>query len=132
MVDFYCYDDGQGTPDANGRRPNLWERWYAEQNAATQGRHDTVLRMLRSITIWRDPFFHGLGGKGIEQILIHTKERQWRILGYRNATLTEFTALVTCHHKDRRYYPKDAERTAVRIMKEILAGTSVRLPCDPP
>lgn len=132
MVDFYCYDDGDGTPDEAGQRSTLWDRWYAEQNKATKGRHDIVLRMLQSIPIWRDPFFHGLGGNGIEQILVHTKERQWRILGFRNETLTEFTVVATCYHKDQRYYPRDAQKTAERIMKEILNGTAKRIRCEPP
>lgn len=131
MVAFYCYDDGKGTPDSDGKRPNLWDRWYAEQNSKVKARHDTVLRMLKSVTIWRDPFFHGLGGKGIEQILIH-KDRQWRILGYRDAAMTEFTVVGICYHKDRNYTPRDAEKTANRIMSEILLGTSERLSCVPP
>ena len=131
MVAFYCYDDGKGRLDADGDRPNLWDRWYAAQNKQVRARHDTVLRMLASITIWQDPFFHGLGGKGIEQILIH-KDRQWRILGYRNGSLTEFTVVGTCYHKDNRYYPQEAPRTAERIMNEILKGSAERIACEPP
>lgn len=131
MVAFYCYDDGRGTPDADGNRPNLWDRWYAQQSKRVKARHDTVLRMLNSVTIWQDPFFHSLGGKGIEQILVHA-DLQWRVLGYRNDDLTEFTVVGVCYHKDRNYMPRKAIETAERVMSEILDGTSERLPCVPP
>lgn len=131
MVDFYCYNDMKGKPDANGQRPNLWRRWYDEQSRRVKAKHDSVLRILTKLTVWGDPYFHGLGGNGLEQIIIKT-DVQWRIVGYRSEDLKEFTVVSVCYHKDRQYYPKDAEATAERIMNEIKEGTSERIPCEPP
>lgn len=131
MVDFHCYDDGKGKPDADGVRPNLWKRWYDAQNRRVQAKHDSVLRILRSVTIWGNPYFHPLGNNGIHQIIIKT-DVQWRVLGYRSKDLNEFTVVGVCNHKGNVYQPRDAQETAERIMSEILNGNAKRIACEPP
>lgn len=123
MTDFYCYDDG--------KTPNLWKRWYDDQSDRVQARHDAVIRILKTLNPWRNPYFHPLGNKGIGQIILKT-DVQWRVLGFHSADRTEFTVVYTCYHKGDVYTPRDAQMTAETRMNEILGDLTRRKPCVPP
>jgi hypothetical protein len=43
-----------------------------------------------------------------------------------------FTILCICYHKQNRYYPPDAIKTALRRMQLIVSGESKARPCDRP
>jgi hypothetical protein len=50
------------------------------------------------------------------------------LLGQRHV----FTILCICYHKQKRYYPPDAIKTALRRMQSIVSGESKARPCDRP
>jgi hypothetical protein len=90
---------------------SAWSDWYEAQDGSVRARHDVVFDTLESRAAheWTPPFAK-LMGKGLVEILIH-KNVQHRLLGCFGPEQGQFSIVVTCTHKDKVYYPKEAKDT---------------------
>src|SRR5690349_7655001 len=94
---FY-YLDGKSDED------NLWHEWWqSDADQRAKGVHEARFQYLetRPFKDWPPKWFKQLG-KGLIEIKIKS-DVEWRLLGCMRGD-QEFIFVLTCYHKDRRYY----------------------------
>lgn len=125
---YRCYVDG--------RRPNLWQRWY-DENPEAQGKHDGRFMVLEQQDRWESPSpsWKPLSGdmKGLSEVRFEGKDRRaWRVFGHTNQTAQIFTVLSIGFHKDRKYTPKNVMGLAKHRWKEIENDPKKAQECERP
>lgn len=106
---------------ASGRR--VVEKWYEEQDDAVQAKFDAVLEYLsqRDLSEWIRPDYAPLSGRqsGLGELRFSHGGKVYRPLGCFGPERFEFTILIGCSKKGRRYDPPDALDTALDRKKFI-------------
>jgi hypothetical protein len=118
---YRCYIDGKS--------PNLWRRWY-DAHPDCQGSHDSVFRILDTLTPWREPQAKKLSSGVIEVRLSGTLE--WRVFGFYGTKQKEFVVVSIASKKGAVYTPKDALKTAEKLMKLCQADSGKAGHCECP
>lgn len=122
MTTFFWYPDGSKNP---------WQSWYGSQDSAVRGRHDHVVRFLDA-GHWKEPYSAVLKNTGgLVEIRI-VSGVQHRLIGIRHSITDEFTVMIACTHKQKRYNPTDAIETAMSRAKEVKEGSVVTIHCSRP
>jgi hypothetical protein len=121
---YRCYDDGLP--------PNPWKRWYdTDADKRTRAKHDSVWRILESLSFWRAPHVDYFRNEGLLEIRIVTHV-QWRIFGFGGPTTRLFTVTGIGYHKGKVYSPKDIIAVAHGRKLEIEAGKLKAPICERP
>jgi putative component of toxin-antitoxin plasmid stabilization module len=109
---YYCYDDG--------REEDIWHRWFrlrAERDDRLMDNHAAVLARLDQRQAWGPPDVKPLSGK-LREIRL-SGDVEWRLLGGFGHERGSFVIVLICNHKQRRYDPPDALKTAAKRLREI-------------
>jgi hypothetical protein len=107
-------------PD-DGRNP--FEEWIKElDDADAEEKIRAMIRRLSVTRIWGRPHFAPIHGyKNIWEIIVKTKDKQYRPLGCFGPGPQVFTLLIGASKKGKVWTPPDAKRTAEKRSKMILA-----------
>jgi hypothetical protein len=102
----------------NGR--DFFEDWMEEQSIDAQESIRVMIRRLQFMKKWDRPFFSMLHGhKYIAEIIVKTKDKQYRPLGCMGPGPQVFTILAGASKKGRIWSPHDAPRTAEKRRKLV-------------
>jgi hypothetical protein len=97
-------------------------KWCDELSTKERAKLDRLIQTLEKLEQWTEPQFKTLSGKhaGLGELRWGgDQNRQLRLLGCRGPQSGQYTLLLGCSHKDRRYTPTDALDTAVAEMKRL-------------
>lgn len=88
-----------------------WRSWYERQDKRVRAKHDVTMRFLEAGN-WSRPHFRSLTNyDGLGEIRI-SAQLEHRLIGYRGPVGFDFTVLISCTHKGKKYDPQDALNTA--------------------
>lgn len=95
----------------NGR--DTFEEWITSIDVDAQERIRAMIRRLSVMRRWERPHFAALRGhKNIYEIIVKTKDRQYRPLGCFGPGPQIFTLLIGASKKGRVWSPANAKKTA--------------------
>jgi hypothetical protein len=101
---------------------DFFEDWIEQQPADAQESIRAIIRRLQYIKKWERPFFAPLHGhKDIGEIIVRTKDKQYRPLGCIGPGPQVFTILIGASKKSNVWTPHDAPKTAEKRRKEVFA-----------
>lgn len=101
------------------------ETWYEALSPKGQARLDSILEHLGASQSWQKPEFKRLSGdrhKGLGEIRFKDGGVQQRLIGMNGLRESEYTFLIGCTEKDRKYDPSSALDTAVERRKLLETG----------
>jgi hypothetical protein len=112
---------------SSGGRPQILE-WREEMSFAVRAifddRIDTLAKLPRAD--WQFPEFSLLRGKegrqGLSEIRWFAEDKQWRVIGFFGPGKMEYTMLISCTHKQKRYNPDNCLETAIKRKRAIEQG----------
>lgn len=99
---------------------DTFDEWIRSLDIEAQERIRAMIRRLSAMRNWERPHFASLRGHpGICEIIIKTKNKQCRPLGYRGPDPNTFTILIGASKKDNIWTPSNAIETAKKRRKLI-------------
>lgn len=102
----------------NGR--DTFEEWITSLDVDAQERIRAMIRRLSVMKRWERPYFAPLRGyKNIYEIIVKTKDRQYRPLGCFGPGPQVFTLLIGASKKEKIWSPPNARKTAEKRCKLI-------------
>jgi phage-related protein len=113
-----------------GGRPAITE-WYESQTATVRAGFDAERAILGALPShhWVHPHYKRLSRKaarfGIGEIRWKADNKAYRVLGFFGPEEGQYSMMIGCFHKQRRYAPTDAIETAIKRCKEVLNGERV-------